>query len=163
KVGFCGVCTMVQLTDLVERERMFHDNYAFFSSTSVRMAEHFAAYAQWVKGAYLGDRDPFVVEIGSNDGILLRHFKEAGIRHLGVEPSGNVAQVAIAKGIQTISQFFDETLARRIVAEHGQADAFLGANVMCHIPYLHSVFAGVSLLLKPRGVCIFEDPYLGDI
>jgi methylation protein EvaC len=74
-----------------------------------------------------------------------------------------VADVAIKKGIRTVCKFFDENLAREIVAEHGQADAFLGANVMCHIPYMHSVVAGIAILLKPGGVVMFEDPYLGDI
>ena len=160
--GFCASCKMVQLTQLVDPDKMFHDNYAFFSSTSKRMAEHFAGFSESVKSRYLGP-DPFVVEIGSNDGIMMQHFAKAGIRHLGVEPSGNVAQVARERGINTISEFFGEALARRIVAEYGQADAFLGANVMCHIPDLHSVAAGVKLLLKPKGVLIFEDPYLGDI
>ena len=112
---------------------------------------------------YLGSVDPFVVEIGSNDGIMLQHFRQAGHRHLGIEPSLNVAQVAMEKGVQTICRFFDEELASEILAEHGPADAFLGANVMCHIPDIHSVIAGVKLLLKPQGVLIFEDPYLGDI
>ncbi len=104
-----------------------------------------------------------MVEIGSNDGIMLQNFAEAGIRHLGIEPSANVAEVARSKGINTISKFFDEKLAEEIISEHGQADAFMGANVMCHIPYMHSVVAGIKLLLKPKGVLIFEDPYLGDI
>ncbi|HTP61548.1 MAG TPA: class I SAM-dependent methyltransferase [Burkholderiales bacterium] len=162
-VGFCPRCRMVQLTELVAREKMFHENYAYFSSTSIHMSEHFRRLAEAVRSAHLTGADPFVVEIGSNDGILLRHFAGAGIRHLGVEPSANVAQVARDKGVRTVDGFFDETLARRILEEHGQADALLGANVMCHLPYLHSVIAGVRLLLKPRGVLVFEDPYLGDI
>ncbi|MBI1867920.1 MAG: class I SAM-dependent methyltransferase [Methylocystis sp.] len=160
--GFCKTCKMVQLTELVDPDKMFHENYAFFSSTSAGMAAHFESMAKSVKAKYLGP-DPFVVEIGSNDGIMLRHFADAGIRHLGVEPSANVAEVARRRGITTISEFFDVNLAKRITAEHGQADAFLGANVMCHIPTLHSVVAGVKMLLKPRGVLVFEDPYLGDI
>ena len=163
KVGFCPSCTMVQLTEHVDREKMFHEEYAFFSSTSARMAEHFKAFATRVTSAYLGMPDPFVVEMGSNDGIMLGNFAAANIRHLGIEPSRNVADVARAKGINTVSEFFDETLASQIVAEHGQADAFLAANVMCHIPYLHSVVAGIKLLLKPQGVAVFEDPYMGDI
>jgi methylation protein EvaC len=164
KVGFCPSSKMVELTELVDRERMFHDNYAFFSSTSTRMAEHFKAFAAWVREHYLaGGADPFVVELGSNDGIMLQHFARAGVRHLGVEPSANVAQVARDKGIRSVSRFFDEDLAAAIVAEDGQADALLGANVMCHIPYLHSVFRGAKQLLKPSGVLVFEDPYLGDI
>lgn len=162
KAGFCPRCSMVQLTELVEREKMFHDNYAFFSSTSARMAQHFHDFAQQIQSRYLGE-DPFVVEIGSNDGIMLQHFASSGIRHLGIEPSANVAQVARERGVQTVSRFFDAELAREIVAGSGKADAFLGANVMCHIPYLHSVFEGVRLLLKPQGVLAFEDPYLGDI
>ncbi len=163
QVGFCPECTMVQLMEFVDREKMFHENYAFFSSTSSRMAIHFKEFAELVKNECLLTQDPFIVEIGSNDGIMLKHFAQQKIRHLGIEPSSNVAQVATSNGINTISRFFDEDLARQIVAEHGQADAFLGANVMCHIPYLHSVIAGIKILLKPGGVVMFEDPYMGDI
>ena len=163
QVGFCHRCTMVQLTEHVDREKMFHDEYAFFSSTSTRMARHFGEFAASVRQDYLRLPDPFVVEIGSNDGIMLQNFAQANIRHLGIEPSANVAAVARSKGINTICEFFDEQLARRIVAEYGQADAFLGANVMCHLPYLHSVAAGIRILLKPSGVLVFEDPYIGDI
>jgi len=65
--------------------------------------------------------------------------------------------------MNVVTEFFDADLARRIVSDYGQADAILGANVMCHIPYLHSVVKGIQILLKPGGVVIFEDPYLGDI
>jgi methylation protein EvaC len=163
RTGFCERCKMVQLTELVDRERMFHENYAFFSSTSARMASHFQTFASLVKDKYMGNHDPFVVEIGSNDGIMLQHFASAGVRHLGIEPSANVAAVARGNGVNTISQFFDESLAAKIAARHGQADVFLGANVMCHIPYLHSVVEGIKTLLKPDGYVLFEDPYLGDI
>jgi len=162
-VGFCPSCTMVQLVNLVDRERMFHSSYAFYSSTSVRMAEHFRGFAETVLSDHLRRENPFVVEIGSNDGILLRHFAGRGIRHLGVEPSTNVAKVAIDRGIRTVCEFFDEELAERILSEDGEADAILGANVICHIPYLHSLLAGVARLLSPSGVFLFEDPYLGDI
>jgi methylation protein EvaC len=163
KVAFCLGCGMVQLAEQVEPERMFHENYAFFSSSSARMATHFKDLADLIMEDYLKPLNPFVVEIGSNDGIILQHFANAGLRHLGIEPSCNVAQEAINKGIQTVCRFFDESVAREILAEHGQADVFLGANVMCHIPYLHSVAAGIKILLKPNGLLIFEDPYLGDI
>jgi methylation protein EvaC len=163
KVGFCPACGMVQLLDQPDRERMFHENYAFFSGTSRFMALHFKAFSDHVTADYLFVKDPFVVEMGSNDGIMLQNFAAAGIRHLGIEPSKNVAQVAIDKGINTITEFFDTDLALRIVAENGQADAFLAANVMCHIPYIHSIVEGIGILLKPDGVVMFEDPYLGDV
>ncbi|MCJ7778203.1 MAG: class I SAM-dependent methyltransferase [Sedimentisphaerales bacterium] len=163
RAGFCPRCKMVQLLEQPEREKMFHKNYAFFSSTSRRQVQHFREFAELVIKDHLDCDDPFVVEIGSNDGIMLQNFIEKGIRHLGVEPSANVAQAAIEKGVSTISKFFDEKVAEEIANEHGQADAILAANVMCHIPYLHSVAAGIKILLKNGGVLIFEDPYLGDI
>ena len=163
KAVFCPTCTMVQLAEQPDREKMFNETYAFFSSTSTRMAQHFRAFADEVASTRLLAKDPFVVELGSNDGIMLQNFQQRGIRHLGIEPSANVGQVAIKKGIKTICRFFDEELAAEIIADSGQADVILGANVMCHIPYLHSVVAGMKSLLKADGVIMFEDPYLGDI
>ena len=163
QVAHCPNCNMVQLVDQPDREMMFHDNYAFFSSTSKGMAIHFKEFADLVIKDYLKGTDPFVIELGSNDGIMLQNFANAGIRHLGIEPSANVAKVAVEKGIATICEFFDEALAEKTVQEHGQADAILAANVMCHIPYLHSIVAGFKALLKPDGIIMFEDPYLGNV
>ena len=162
-IAFCQKCGMVQLMEQPAREKMFNKNYAFFSGTSKAMEIHFKDFTNHVITGYLNKNDPFVVEIGSNDGIMLQHFSNKNIRHLGVEPSANVAEVAIKKGINTISEFFDEKLASEIVGKYGQADVFLGANVMCHIPYLHSVIEGIKILLKPNGIVIFEDPYMGDV
>ena len=163
EVGFCNECTMVQLTNLVDPGELFHESYAFYSSTSVRMANHFHRFAERVRKEYLPDTDPFVVEIGSNDGIMLVNFAEWEMRHLGVEPSSNVAQVAIQKGANTICSFFNEETASDIKREHGEADAILGANVICHVVDIHSVIKGVDVLLNGNGVFIFEEPYLGDI
>lgn len=163
KVGHCEKCQMVQLVDQPEPEQMFHENYAFFSSTSEYMKVHFKDFADSIKSTYLKGNDPFVVEMGSNDGIMLQNFKNANIRHLGVEPSKNVAEVAIGKGINTINTFFNEETADKIVAQYGKADAFMAANVMCHIPFIHSIAKGVKKLLSDKGVLAFEDPYLGDI
>ncbi len=160
--AFCSKCAMVQLTEFVDREKMFHENYAFYSSTSSRMAQHFKEFAEDVMTRNKSKKI-FVVEVGSNDGIMLRNFSKKGIKHLGIEPSANVARVAISEGINTTTEFFDEKSAEKIISEYGQADFFLGANVMCHIPYIHSVVAGIKKLLKPKGLLMFEDPYLGDI
>jgi methylation protein EvaC len=163
KVAFCPKCTTFQLAEQPDAPKMFHDNYPFFSSTSSRMAIHFKEFAAHVKKDYLKSSDPFIIEIGCNDGIMLEHFAQSGIRHLGIEPSTNVAKKAHDRGVKTISGFFNENLAHEIVREFGQADAFLGANVMCHISNLNSVIAGIKILLKPEGIVIFEDPYLGDV
>jgi methylation protein EvaC len=162
--AFCDTCSMFQLMEQPQPEKMFHEQYAFYSSTSRYMQAHFETFAHAVmKDVLAGHPDPFVVELGSNDGIMLRHFQQRGLRHLGIEPSANVAEVARRQGICTVSAFFDRKVADEIVAEHGHADAILAANVMCHIPDLPSVAAGVQRLLKPDGVFMFEDPYLGDM
>jgi methylation protein EvaC len=164
EVAFSNKSKMFQLVNQPEPDQMFNDNYAFFSGTSKLMANHFEEFANHVLDDYIQDKkDPFVVEIGSNDGIMLKHFAQKGIRHIGIEPSANVAQVAMDQGINTIVEFFDKSLAEKIVAEHGQADAYIAANVMCHIPYINSIVEGIKVLLKPDGVVMFEDPYLGNV
>jgi methylation protein EvaC len=163
KVGFCENCNMVQLVDQPERERMFHENYAFFSSTSSYMKEHFRQFANSVSELQDLDESSFVVEIGSNDGIMLQNFAIDKIPCLGIEPSKNVAKAARDKGIEVITEFFDQPLAENIITTYQKADAILSANVMCHIPYMHSIYDGVKELLKDDGVFIFEDPYLGEV
>ena len=163
KVGFCENCNMVQLVEQPDREKMFHNNYAFFSSTSNYMINHFNAFADSVIKLQGLNEKSFVLEVGSNDGIMLQNFLSNKIPCLGVEPSQNVANVAIEKGIKVITKFFDRPLAEHISKLNNKADAILSANVMCHIPYIHSIYDGVRVLLKENGVFIFEDPYLGEI
>ena len=163
KVGFCESCNMVQLVEQPDRKKMFHENYAFFSSTSDYMKEHFKRFADSVSELQALDKNSFVVEIGSNDGIMLQNFVAGGVPCLGVEPSENVAKISMQKGIEVVLEFFDRPLAEKISKTHQKADAILSANVMCHIPYMHSIYDGVKVLLKESGVFIFEDPYLGEI
>ncbi len=161
--AFCSKCTMFQLIEQPDPGKMFHENYAFFSSTSKKMAVHFREFAEHVKNDYLASPEPFVIELGCNDGIMLQHFVNWKMRHLGIEPSLNVAKEANKKGVQTLCKFFNEGVAREILENYGQADAFLAANVMCHISDFNSVVSGIKTLVKPDGVVMFEDPYLGDV
>jgi methylation protein EvaC len=162
--AWCSRCGMVQLKDQPSPTTMFHDQYAFFSRTSKRMGTHFKEFASSVQQRYLADKqDPLVLELGSNDGILLEHFARAGVRHLGIEPSANVAAAAGEAGVETWVEFFSESLARKIVHEKGRAAVVLAANVMCHIPDLPMMARGIRMLLDENGVFIFEDPYLGDV
>lgn len=163
KAGFSEVSMMLQLIDQPAPEKMFHDHYAFYSSTSNHMTCHFKDFAEQVMRSKYLSTDPFIVELGCNDGIMLKNFASQGIRHLGIEPSLNVAKEANKHGVRTRSEFFSEDLAELIVNEEGQADAFLAANVMCHIPGILGVVKGIKRLLKPTGVVMFEDPYLGDV
>ena len=161
--AICPICATFQITEIPSPEQMFHDKYAYFASTSAYMAEHWRKMAKAIIAERLFSDDPLVIEIGSNDGITLQNFANRGIRHVGIEPSSNVAEVARAKGITTLSAFFGEAIAERIVDEYGQADVFIATNTMHHIQDTNSVATGVAKLLKPKGLFISEDPYLGDM
>ncbi len=164
ETAFCEECHTFQLVTQPEAKKMFHENYAFFSSLSKNMQVHFKSFAEMVMNRFFfGRTDPFVVELGSNDGIMLQNFKNNSFRHLGVEPSSNVGDVAREKGINTISEFFSLALAKQIVEQHGNADAVICANVMCHIPDMNDIAEGIAELLTDDGVLVFEEPYLGDM
>ncbi len=163
QTGFCNNCKMVQLIEQPKREKMFHKNYSFFSSTSNYMIDHFHKYCKELKKLQKLNKNSFVVEIGCNDGILLQNFKTSNIPCLGIEPSKNVAKNAISKKLDVIIDFFDEKIASKILKNYKKTDLILSANVICHIPYIHSIFKGVKKLLNDQGLFIFEDPYIGDV
>lgn len=162
-VYFCPRCFMVQLGETVNPEKMFNEHYHFISSTSNAMARHFEGIAEEIVSMISQKESPFVVELGCNDGIMLKNIAKHKINHLGIEPSLNVAQLARRNGVNVLDDFFNAKTAKEIVAKYGRADVICGANVMCHIEDINSVFAGISILLKEDGVLFFEDPYLFDI
>lgn len=162
-VGLCPDCQMVQLMEEVPRERMFHEGYPYYSSGSTVMRSHFEATAEKLLAEHLTGSDPFVVELGCNDGVMLETVARAGVRHLGMEPSGAVAEVARGKGVRVRNAFFEKATALEILAEDGPADVVYAANTFCHIPYVDSVLEGIGELLSPGGVFVFEDPYFGDV
>lgn len=162
-VGACGGCAMVQQSYEVPRARMFHAEYPYRSSGSAFMRKHFEAFAHHLLDTELAVPDPFVVEIGSNDGVMLRTIAHAGVRHLGVEPSGGAADAARAHGVRVLTEFFQEDSAGRVRTEDGPADVIFSANTVSHIARLDSIFRGVDALLAPDGVFVVEDRYLGDI
>ncbi|MBI4980238.1 methyltransferase domain-containing protein [Candidatus Woesearchaeota archaeon] len=171
ETGFCESCKMVQLIHTVPPEQMFHANYAYFSSVSRTMEEHFLEYSQELIRRFLQNNPQsalqnhreLVLEIGCNDGILLKNFDRTKFKVLGVEPSGNVAEAAQKRGLEVLNEFFNAALAERIKMEKGPAKVICAANVICHIEPIHEVAKGVSLLLDDKGVFVFEEPYVIDI
>src|SRR3989344_4890135 len=127
-VGFDPATAAIGLVHRVPPEKMFHDHYAFFSSTSKGMQRHFRETAEKLL-PYAGSG--LVVEMGSNDGIMLEAWKGLGVRALGVEPSGNVAEVSRAKGHEVISEFMSDKVAAEIL-DKGPVSLVFGANVSCH-------------------------------
>ncbi len=160
-VYFCNTCNLVQLLDVVSEEELFHGEYAYFSSASKPLVDHFKAYAEAIKKEYIKEGD-LVVDIGSNDGILLQFFTDTG-RVLGIEPSGNVAEAARQKGIETLDGFFTTTMAKQIVASHGKAKVITANNVFAHIDDVDEIVMGVKELLTDDGIFVSESHYLLDL
>ncbi len=162
-VGMCESCTMVQLIDEVPNERIFHKEYPYRSSGSMAMRAHFENIAKRFIDHELKGHGKFIVEIGSNDGIMLRVIARNGIRHLGVEPCDDLAELASANGLRVLNEYFDESSAAEIAATQGRADVIFAANTFSHISHIDSVLRGVDRLLSDAGVFVVEDPYFLDI
>lgn len=155
-VGFCHECNLVQLLHVIEKEVLYTD-YIYFSSGVEKLSDHFEKYARDVM-KFLKKSDQ-VVEIGSNDGILLKFFKEQGYQVQGVDPAANVALIARSKGIPTIIDYFGEKLAKKM----NRARLILANNTFAHIDNFHDFVKGIKVLLAPKGVFVFEAPYLVDM
>lgn len=162
-VGICTSCTMVQQLDEVPPNQMFHAKYPYRASGSALIRKHGENVAERIIQACANGQNSFVVEIGSNDGVMLKTLSEAGIRHLGVDPAVVAADVAQAHGVNVWKEFFDAATATKIRDEYGLANLIYSANTISHISYLDSIFLGADILLASDGLFVFEDRYLGDI
>lgn len=161
-VYFCTTCNLVQLLDVVDEDELFHGGYAYFSSASKPLVEHFGAYADAIKKRYKLSSQDLVVDIGSNDGVLLKFFTDTS-RVLGIEPSANVATVAREEGVETLDGFFTKKMAKDIVAKYGKAKIVTANNVFAHIDDLDEIVSGVKELLADDGVFVTESHYLLDL
>lgn len=159
KAYVCGACLLVQVESFETPENIFQE-YAYFSSYSDSWLEHCRQYAEMAKRRFGLSAGSLVIEVASNDGYLLRYFKEAGVPVLGVEPAANVAKAAESRGIPTAVEFLGEQAGRAIAQRKGQADLLIGNNVFAHVPDLNDFTAGLALLLKPQGVLTLEFPHL---
>lgn len=155
----CEGCLLVQLEAFQTPDELFGD-YAYFSSYSDSWVSHAERYAEaMIPRLGLGPKSQ-VVEIASNDGYLLQHFKNRGVPVLGVEPAANVAAVAESKGIPSLVRFFGVETAKAMRAQGQAADLLLGNNVLAHVPDLNDFVAGMAIVLKPEGTLTMEFPHL---
>ena len=161
-VYLCEECGHVQLLDVVDPEVLFR-NYVYVSSTSPVFVEHFQRYAEAVLALMHAPVGAQVVEIGSNDGTLLRFFREAGWRVLGIDPARSIAAAAARRGIPTLPEFFTPDLAHRLRAEGWAPSVILANNVFAHADDLQAITEGVAHLLRPDGLFVFEVSYLLDV
>jgi hypothetical protein len=158
-VLLCEECLLVQLPAYVSGEHIFSE-YAYFSSYSDSWVAHAKRYADEMTGRLGLTADSLVTEVASNDGYLLQHFAAAGIPVLGVEPAGNVAKAAIAKGVRTVVEFLGPDTGAAIAAEYGQADLVAANNVFAHVPDIRGFAAGLRALVKDSGTVTLEFPHL---
>jgi hypothetical protein len=158
-VRICDQCFLVQLRAYVAAEKIFTE-YAYFSSYSSSWLEHAHSYAEMIVDRLTLDRNSLVVELGSNDGYLLREFAAHGVPVLGVEPARNVAQAAVESGIPTLISFFGLETARCVLAQGSRPDLLVANNVLAQVPDLNDFVAGMKLLLAPKGVLTIEVPHL---
>lgn len=157
EVVMCKECKHVQLKHIVNPKRLF-DDYVYKSGTSNFFINHFDKLAELISKSY--PVTSYVLEVGSNDGILLESLSKRNIKSIGVEPSGYLAKECIAKGQIIYNSYFDKMTADKIVETHGNASVVLGNNVFAHIDNLREAFDNVSKVLNPEGLFIFEVAHL---
>ena len=159
----CPRCRLVQITETVPPETLFRE-YSYFSSFSDTFVAHAKTYAARMRERMALDTGSFVVEAASNDGYLLQFFAAAGIPVLGVDPARNVAAAATKRGIETLPEFLEPELARRIVATRRRtADLVIANNVLAHVADAHGFVGALAILAGESGVVSVEVPYVCDL
>ena len=156
----CNVCQSVQLTHTVDPEDLF-SNYLYTTGVSKAFQDHFGALATTLdarcrkpKGKHLA------VDVGSNDGLLLRCLRDSGWEVVGIEPARNLADMSRALEIPTYTEFMGTEAAARVVANHGRADVVTACNVFAHTGDLQGFLDGVLVMLADDGTFVFEVAYL---
>ena len=155
KVVFDEETKLVSIQEFVPPEMMFNEEYAYTTSLSTPMINHFKQAAETLQMKFTPKK---VLEIGSNDGPFISNFSK--MDSVCVEPCGNFAEITNGMGYQTYDEFWTTDLADKIKDSNGYMDLIYAANCICHIQDLDDAFTAVKNLLKPSGVFVFEDPSL---
>ena len=151
----CSNCFLVQLDEFEKPQEIF-SNYAYFSSFSTTWIDHVKEFVNQLINQFKIDKEKHVIEIASNDGYLLQHFKKKDIPILGIEPAKNIASYAESKGIPTINKFFGVDTAQELAQNGQKADFLIAFNVMPHVPNLNDFVNGLKMLLNPDGILIIQ-------
>ncbi|MEL6828596.1 MAG: class I SAM-dependent methyltransferase [Pseudomonadota bacterium] len=163
RLGYCPNCTLVQLLETRPAEEMFGDDYLYFSSFSDDLLAHSQENALDIIKRRNLDSSNLVVEVASNDGYMLRNFKERGISVLGIDPAKQPATAAVEKGIETVIDFFGTRVATKLYTEGKRADVIIANNVVAHVADQNDLVAGMEKLLSDNGIVVVEFPYVRDL
>jgi len=156
----CENCWMVQTDDYASCEELFNNEYAYLSSASKSWLDHARKYSEIIIDQLKLNEKSFVVEIASNDGYLLKNFKDKKIPCLGIEPTKSTAIYAQRLGIDVIQEFFGEELVKSVAMKYPKADLIIGNNVFAHVPNINDFSKGLKLCLNIDGVISMEFPHL---
>lgn len=163
RVVVCMDCGLIQLDHVVSPEVLYRRDYPYESSITKTGHLHWNEFAESTTARFGLGADDLVIDIGSNVGVLLECFKANGTRILGVDPASNIVRIAEKRGIETLCEFFSIDVAKQILAEKGPASIITGTNVVAHIDDLDSMISAIKLLLKAKGIFVFEAPYFGNL
>ena len=152
----CLDCGLIQVPDRIPPD--FYRHYLWIPSTAAQMHTHFGELAAKIKSNLISDGNDLFVDIGCNDGLLLKSAHDIGIRTLGIDPAENIGQMAKDKGLDVISEYFNATTAAAAVAQYGKAKVITSNNTFNHIDNLHDFMAGIQILLDDDGSFIVEVP-----
>lgn len=159
EVYLCMECGISQLGYTVSPDILYQHDYPYESSTTRAGRTHFFNFAASVVDRFKLSSNNLAIDVGSNVGVLLDGFKTKGCRILGIEPSANIAAIAVGRGVETINDFISPKLASQVVENYGRASVITATNVFAHIDEQDAFMEAVDLLLDERGVLIIEAPH----
>jgi SAM-dependent methyltransferase len=162
RVAVCDHCLSVQLQDTISPKALFSRDYYYLTGASVPLAKHFEDLGHRLAKEFNLKKKDLVVEMGSNDGVLLGALSRYA-RVLGVDPASNVSKEAKKRGVPTITDFFGEKVAQKILKKEGSAKLILANNVFAHIPDIHNVIRGIKTLLSEDGEFVAEMHWVGNL
>jgi len=162
-VVFCEDCALVQLKEAVPPEILYKGDYPYFTSVSPSLLKHFTDSARSIIGGRGLGPDSLVIEAGSNDGYMLKVFREHGIEVLGIDPASGPAKVAVKAGVPTIIEFFGADIAHRLRSRGKIADVIVANNMINLVSDLTGFAEALCMLMKDDGIAVLEVPYLVDI
>jgi len=163
QVAVCEWCQLVQLLEVVDHSLLFGDGYSFYTSASEPCSAYHRRYAEDVLTAYGELARRLTVEVGCNDGDLLRHFAAAGCQSIGVDPATGPARAAQERGLTVDPRPFTLERAREMREDCGPAGLVIANHVLAHVADVADMLAAIGLLLAADGVAMVEVQYLPDL
>tara|TARA_Y100000741_G_scaffold332707_1_gene288832 strand:+ start:1603 stop:2853 length:1251 start_codon:yes stop_codon:yes gene_type:complete len=158
----CEDCTLLQLDYIVDQNKVYHPDYPYLPGITKTVDNEQKELSDYLYKEFNLKKNNLVIDIGSNDGSLLKHFKSKGLKTIGVEPT-NIAKIANQNGIKTIQSFFNEEAAERVLKQEGKAHVITCTNVFAHMSTLGDVMDGIVKILDEEGYFCFENHYIMEI